>query len=324
MNREQAFKWTGGLVTVDEGTQGIYIGVLDDVEAEPKKPWQGVVTIKGILQIPSLNEDMNGLQSLKYEKEESVRFPGRALARFDGEFTASYRESYAEALKYRWDIETENLEQSEYVRTIIQQELRQWQMEHVLQEESFAYYHVIQGEHGLAIHDQEQDDALSLDGCPFEFQIKSKGRWTPAYFKADSTFETKEGRSIRVSEGQEIRLNKDQFDPYKMLRNELEKPALQALERGLSRLQYSHEYHVHCHNSLLMQLLSSYDNGSFAGVNFITYGHGSSQLLVQHHYERTIHDDKEDETFDRFEFTTDQGERLITTYATTLSSDSES
>lgn len=319
MNRVQAEKLINQYVEVDEEEHGSYAGILQDVIAPPKKPWIGKVLVVGITQAPALNETEQGLLPLLYEKEEVIDVKSSKIKYFSGSFPMSYRESFANALKRCWDEEADLLERSEHRLSLIQQELRKWQMEHVLQGNAYVYYHFVKNGESLSIYDNVQADTLILEGCPFEFEIQSGADWIPAYYLEGMTFETASGEKLIVKDGDPVRLNKDQFDPYKMFINELDSPALTALEKGLSKLGLGHEHCVYCHNSLLIQLLSSFDQKDFQGVNFISYSTGSNQILVQHHYSRKMNNNQEDFTSDRFEFTTDSGIRSITAYTTHVS-----
>lgn len=319
MNRTEAEKFVNMYVSVNENNYGKYVGVLQEIITTPKKPWTGKIKIIGVLEAPGFTDIEHGLLPLCYEKDEMIKVKGNKIEGLSSSFEMSYRQSFAHALKRVWDIETDLAEKSEHRLSIVQQELRKWQMEHVLQGNVYVYYHLEKKGTVLSMYDDSKNDTLVLEGCPFEFEIQSGADWIPAYYLNGFTFETADGRLVTVKDGDPVRLNKDQFDPYKMFINELENPALQALERGLSTFDIGHENCVHCHNSLLIQLLSSYEQRDFEGVNFISYSTGSNQILVQHHYQRKLAENMEDYISDRFEFTSDSGRRSITAYTTQVS-----
>jgi hypothetical protein len=87
----------------------------------------------------------------------------------------------------------------------------------------------------------------------------------------------------------------------------------------LERYQITHDDLVECHNSLLAQLLQSDGKKSFQGVNFLTYRGPLGTIIVQHHYERMLQDYNNDRIYDRFEITTEQGKRSISTYTNAYS-----
>ncbi|WP_181186055.1 DUF2777 family protein [Alkalicoccus urumqiensis] len=322
MNRQEAHTFLGRHVLINEGRSGSYVGTLLDIESPAGSPWKGRVRIEGIVEAPDFNELLTGLEPLSYEKGEEVYLPGRAVQPWHDSFELSYRQSLGASLKERWDQASEAAAQAEEKRRVLQMELRKWQMEHLLSEDAYVYYDIVQKRRTLYIYDSLKEESLTLEGCPFEFELKVQNRWEPVYYSEGRRFVTPDGEEYTAGEGDKVRLNKEQFDPYKMLLNELETPAVKALERGLSKLKASHENCMHCHNSLLVKLLGSFEQQSFQGVNFITYETPEGTLMVQHHYERDMYDDRPDRTFDRFEFTLDDGTRMITSYSTPLSNDS--
>ncbi|WP_147802134.1 DUF2777 family protein [Alkalicoccus halolimnae] len=321
MNRKEAKRWIGKYVTIDEGVCGSYAGLLEAVHTSPGTPWTAEILIKGVIAAPAFN-NTDSFKPLKYEKDETVLAKGSKVHSYSEDFTYSYRESYAAALKKLWDEKNNLADDLERSLSLIQQELRKWQMEHMLVDASYVYYKVFHKDGSVYIYDENKKDALGLEGFPFEFEVLKHERWTPAYYINNGIFEDRSGSRIRIKPGENIRLNKEQFDPYKMLINEVSDPSLQALERGLKKMNIGHEHCVHCHNSLLMKMLASYNSEEFTGVNFLTYSTGTDQVLVQHHYERRSFPKTQQEvTFDRFEFTHDSGKRILTTYTNQVSQD---
>ncbi|QKS71147.1 DUF2777 family protein [Paenalkalicoccus suaedae] len=322
MKREQATKWIGNTVIVEEDSHGAYIGVLNDVQAEPKKPWVGVVTIKGIERAPHFSTDLTSLKTLKYEKDEQITVQGRKIEPLEVPIRRSFRESYAYAIK---DVYTELSKGHQLVETklhTLEQELRKWQADHVLSEDAYVYYHVVQDGKRFSLYDEAKGEALSLESCPFEFELFVDGQWCSALYSSKNVFELTEGKKVRVKHGEKIRLNKGQFDPYRILLNELEHPSLHALQEGLTSFGLGHEHCVYCHNTLLEQLLSSSKQKEFAGVNFISFKDKDQQILVLHHFKRLLVEDGEDKINDRFEFTSDNGVRSITSYVSEVNKES--
>ena len=321
MDRKKAQSYIGAFVLLDEYDNGKYIAVLEDVITEPNAPWRGNVKIRGVYTYPSLTTS-SGFQKLIYRENEQSEVPGKRIEPFNEEFTASFDESHARALKERWEEYHLHNEEVEKTLVYIQQELRKLRYEHLIFEDAYVYYQLVKKGRKAYIYDGIKRESLSLEGCPFEFEVLYENEWKTSFYQSGLTFITHEGNHLHLKHGDTIRLNKAQFDPYKILMHELEEPSLHALERGLSKLGIGHEHSVYCHNSLLMKLLNSHQSEEMNGVNFISYASDKQQYVVQHHYERKLIEDAPHETYDRFEFTADNGERVITTYATQLSNDS--
>ena len=319
MDRKTAKQHIGKEVILNEGSFGKYTAFMEDMVTEPKKPWRALLRITGVYVYPDFNSDEIEL-ILPYLKEnDQIERPGKQIELLEEHFNYSYDESVARALKDKWDKTQEINNDTEIILSIIQQELRRLHSEHLIFEDSYVYYEIVVKGRNVHIYDKEKKESLSISGCPFEFEVELDGEWIPAVYISDLTFEFNQDKQTILKNGSIIRLNKSQFDPYRILLNELASPSLIALERGLQQLGIGHEHSVYCHNSLLIQLLSSFSKQSFKGVNFLSYVNEKKQILVQHHYERTIKDQDDDITYDRFEFTSDNGERVITTYATQFS-----
>ncbi|RKL67529.1 hypothetical protein CR203_09270 [Salipaludibacillus neizhouensis] len=322
MNRQQGKKYIGKQVKVKTRDHGQYVGVLHKIIAPPNTPWKGLVTIVGVFEYPPLEINGEEVEPLIHAYNQEIEFSGQQLEALIEPFKLSYEASIAHALKNRWTQIQDEIDQSDRTLSRIQQELRKLKSEHLIFEDVYVYYHIVKKGRKLFIYDEKKKESLSLDGCPFEFEIKTEGQWKAALYVKGLLFETTDNEEVELSHGSVIRLNKAQFDPYRILVNELESPSLLALERGLEKLGIGHEHSVYCHNSLLIQLLDTFKKQSLEGVNFLSYANNDTQFVVQHHYEREIKDDDSpDVTFDRFEFTSDKGERVLTTYATQFSND---
>jgi hypothetical protein len=319
MNRNEAKQYIGRQVMIDEADNGQYTAILEQIIAQSNTPWKGKVRIVGIHSYPPSLLDSE--QSLLYNDNEIIEVSGKLIKAIAEPVKQTFKESLATALKVKWDEIRERNDEFDKTLASIQQELRKLNSEHLIFEDAFVYYQLVKKGRNLYIYDELKKESLSLEGCPFEFEVKINEKWKPSLYVKGFTFDTNDDELVELKHGSTVRLNKAQFDPYRILMNELEDPSLQALDRGLEKLGIGHEHSVFCHNSLLIQLLSSFSHKSFSGVNFISYANGTNQFVVQHHYERTIRENEPDITFDRFEFTSDQGERVLTTYATQFSKD---
>jgi hypothetical protein len=318
MDRKTAFKYKGKEVILDEGNKGSYVAVLENILADPGKPWRAILRITGVYDYPDFSEELE-LAPPHLKANDRIECPGQRIKVLKHNFIYGYDESVTKALKVKWDKIQELNENTEIMLSTIQQELRRLHAEHLLFEESYVYYELVEKSGSSYIVDKDKGEILALDGCPFEFEVRSGDEWVPALHLDGTLFEIADGQQIRLKYGSLIRLNKSQFDPYKILINELEHPSLIALERGLQQLGIGHEHSVYCHNSLLLQMMDSFTRDTFSGVNFLSYASEKKQFVVQHHYERTYRKNDDDHTYDRFEFTSDSGERILTTYTTQFS-----
>ncbi|MCD8510682.1 MAG: DUF2777 domain-containing protein [Bacillus sp. (in: Bacteria)] len=322
MDRKQARDLIGEKILLNEGNQGKYIAVLKEMITEANKPWRAVLCIVGVFEYPSINLEELELTKPFLQNNEIYECSGQKVEFLDDHFDKlTYDESLTLALKEKWDEINQINEESEIILSLIQQELRRLKSEYLIFEDNYVYYKLVKRGRSFHIYDEEKRETVSLEGCPFEFESKVDGKWIPVQYVKGATFQLADGEKIDLSHGASLRLNKTQFDPYQILLNELDEPSIHALEKGLKRFGLGHEHCVFCHNSLLLQLLNSFNKDSLTGVNFISYANSKNQFVVQHHYERTYKEYEDDITFDRFEFTSDTGERVLTSYATQFSQD---
>ncbi|MDG5787537.1 DUF2777 family protein [Evansella sp. AB-P1] len=321
MDRKTAKQFIGKYVILDEGNEGQYIALLEDVIMEPKKPWRALLRIKGVYVYPDLNFENLELVKPKLGENDLFECSGHRVEPLREEYTRSYNDSVTFSLKQKWDEIQQINQDSELLLSLIQQELRRLHAEYLIFEDGYIYYQLVKKGRKVHIYNEEKRETLPIDGCPFEFEIKVDEKWSKALYQSGFTFKLSSNREVELSKGETVRLNKSQFDPYRILINELEVPSLHALEKGLQKLGIGHEHSVYCHNSLLIQLLHSFSKDQLTGVNFISYANSKNQFVVQHYYERKMIDDGEDVMYDRFEFTSDTGERVLTTYANQFSSE---
>ncbi len=320
MNRKEANNYIGKHIRVVDPLLGSYLGELKDIVAEPKKPWRGKVTITAIEQYPVQNiTDEKELTRPPFTSGQTYEIAGSKIEPAgDIDIQTSYHESLVHALLN--EINHFQEEKNKIARVLHNLQLELQQVDSTYEIDStddidYQYYTVFKDEDLSYIID-ENNNQVPLHDCPFDFQIRVKGRWITVHYTEDLYFEDNNQKRHLVKEGTQIRLNKDQFDPYHIFINELEKPALDSLNNGLQKFRMTHDHCVNCHNTLLNQYLSAEEEKNFKGVNFISYQKGGETLLVQHHYEREINEDGEDSTYDRFEFTNDKGKRLLMTYTT--------
>lgn len=322
MNRKEASNHIGKQIRVIDPLLGSYIGELVDIITEPRKPWRGIVKINAIEQYPVQN-----LSDIKKEvitrppfaSGETYEITGSKIEPVnDDDLELNFEKSLRTALLNEinhFNVEQEKLSQ---VLNELQAELKRIDPSYEIKsskELDYQYYTIYSNSDGIYLNDQN-NNLIPLSNCPFEFEIHVNGTWQIVQYDTELSFIDPQGVNYEVTEGSQIRINKQQFDPYHIFINELEKPALDSLASGLKKYQMSHEHCVNCHNNLLNQYLAANDDKLFKGVNFISYQNNHETLLVQHHYEREICSTGEDVTYDRFEFTNDKGRRLLMTYST--------
>lgn len=328
MDRKEALSQIGKHVVVDEQTQGKYIGILKDVIVEPRKPWKGLVEIVGIDQFPQ--QELSNIKDFFirepiYANNEQVEIASSKISPALKTEYASYNETIINAVnelldEYDQMIDTYNCAYEAF-EEYLSKTIYKTAEEHKQIVDDYVRYTVKNVNNQPVLLDIHQGEHLPLEGCPFEFELKVKENWIKGNYISGWTFQSVKGKKYKLKEGQEMRLDKKHLDPYQLLINELEKPALNSLEKSLEVYDLAHGNVVHCHNSLLVQLLTSDNQEKFNGVNFITYQNTAITIIVQHHYERHLMENGNDKIYDRFELTTDKGKRSILTYTNEFSRD---
>lgn len=321
MNRKEANNQIGKQIRVVDPLLGCYIGELVDIIAEPRKPWRGKVKINSVEQYPVQN--LSDIQEQvitrpPFASGKIYEIPGSKIEPVDISLEdLDFDQSLIKALVYEINYFQDEKDKISSVLSELQNELKKIDpsYEGIDDEAEYQYYTIFKNENYVYLIDDKQHQ-IPLDECPFDFQMKLQNKWTNVNYVENLTFVDDNKKLHKINEGGQLRLNKEQFDPYHLFINELEKPALDSLTNGLKKFNMSHEHCVNCHNTLLNQYLSSEEGNSFKGVNFSSYQNDRETLLVQHHYEREISDDGDDITYDRFEFTSDKGKRLLVTYTT--------
>ncbi|KHF40277.1 DUF2777 family protein [Halalkalibacter okhensis] len=322
MDRKQAQSNIGNMVKINEGASGTYYGTLQKVIAEPKKPWRGIVVVQGVLELPTTKDKNHPLEiePLLYKKGESSEFEGGKLTViFEKDLPNTYDLSVELAVKNRhneWQEEINTLKTKQdmllhYFSTSILNSnnllLHNQKTSEVI---TYTFHH--DGDRFILI--DENEERLDLEDCPFTIKWEAQNEKMIGTYERNGVFVSEHGYRYRPKEGDLFMIDREQFDPYVILRNELEPAALSSFEKNLAHFQLTHDDLVDCHNSLLTQLLNTQNQKTFRGANFLQYKGTKGMILVQHHYERTLNDDKNDRIYDRFEFTTDQGKRAIATY----------
>ncbi|WP_240375530.1 DUF2777 family protein [Bacillus piscicola] len=330
MNRIEATKRKGSIVLVDMGQEGMYYGRLEEVLTPPKKTWSGKVFITGVAEVP----DLEASHMLSEMKDAYVTVPGSKIFAIDVEEGLTYTESVRHSIQ---SVINQLIEKT----AANEEAARKWAEigsvygEVVLPKafedeatptdpEPYVYYRIRKDDEGLPYLEEEVSmDVLELEGCPFEFEIERKGTWVPVSHVSEFIFQTEKGKEYKVKEREYVRIHTEQFQPFTILLNELEHPARESLLHHIETYGFTIENLANCHNRLLYELLQADGLTSFKGVNFITLQRPGRTLFIQHHYERTLHEHHPDYVYDRFECTSDDGERQISTYTNAVPKDHE-
>lgn len=329
MDRIQAQTNIGKNVIINEGKDGKYVGILQEIISEPRKTWRAIVSIVSVYELPEFISDNQQvkIKPLKYNENEVIECIGTKIDSIEEEIFDSFNGSLITASQKKWtdikDMLSMATEQQEALQTFLYDygfDLRFEDPSDENNEENPLISFVFQkkGKRYLLFDENNKHMQLDLENCPFEFQWYDVEHQI-GFYEGNGTFISSEGNEYRPKNGDILTLNKDQFEPYQILQNELEQGSFESLEKSLQSFGLSHENIEFCHNALLQQLLQATAERSFKGVNFLTYRGDRGVVTVQHHFERTINENADDEIYDRFEFTTDQGERSIVTYTNAFS-----
>ncbi|MET3504379.1 DUF2777 family protein [Halalkalibacter oceani] len=330
MDRKQAQNHIGKAVIIDEGQGGSYLGMLEGVIAPPRKTWRGTVQIQAVVELPSFlpEKDEITLLPLKYKDRDVVECIGSKLSLAPEEISTSFQQSMENAAIRRLQELMEQKESLAHKQKALEQFVdahdlslpEEAQMEETEDEEDEAIAYTFHYENGKYLLLDERKEALALEECPFELQwVNENNETCTGHYEENGTFMSNDGVRFSPKEGTVFTIDKKQFDPYVIFQKELEPGALQSLEKSLQSFGVSHDHLVDCHNALLTQFLLSEGRTSFQGVNFLTYRGSQGIIMVQHHFDRKLHNQKNDEIYDRFEFTTEQGKRSIVTYTNEFS-----
>ncbi|MBU8907320.1 DUF2777 family protein [Desertibacillus haloalkaliphilus] len=343
MDRKEAQNHIGKQVLIDEAIKGQYVGELIDVVAEPRKPWRGIVKIKGVDEFPSLQINSEGhckLQEPIYSVGDVAEFASTKIKPLPAPFESSFEQSVIDSIYKKLSSYEQTTSQYEhlishltdYLETNYPNQIDPNKLKHKQTNRNQQYVeqdfdenyilYVVQDNHAeVILYDEDKKQHLVLEGCPFEFEVKHGNEWVTGHYLSNWKFQTSDNSVITLTPNQKIRLHKKQFEPYHILIKELENPARLSLEKSLKNFGMTHNHAVDCHNSLLFKLLHSTEENKFSGVNFITYKRKQKTIVVQHHYERELIENDNDVIYDRFEFTTDSGQRSIITYTNSYSKD---
>ncbi|SDH42961.1 DUF2777 family protein [Alteribacillus bidgolensis] len=332
MNRTEATKHKGSTVLVDKGIEGVFYGRLDEVFTPPKKAWSGKVFILGVAQTPELH----AADTIDEKKNAYVTVPGSKIHSPDKKWDMSFNDSVVKAIQTTInELYTASKQQLETAQTwkdigsvygqITIPSLPLNKEESQTEEQNYIYYQIQENQGDVHLIEPTNGDTLELEGCPFELEIqKSSNIWVPVTYKNHFTFQDHKGKEYKIKKNDSVRIHKEQFQPFTILLNELEHPARKSLWQRIHSFGFERTHLEDCHNRLLYELLQAEGTSSFKGVNFLTFRKPGKTLLIQHHYERILRTHSQDYVFDRFECTTDSGERSISTYTNAYSKDYES
>ncbi|MCM2674393.1 DUF2777 family protein [Alkalicoccobacillus plakortidis] len=331
MDRVQAHKTIGKKVIVDEGSEGRYLGELLEVITEPKRPWKGKVKITSVLVLPQsmFSKGQINVNKMKYKESQLTVVQGQKIeAAASTVQIESFAQSIATGLRKKYQqLKKQPEGQAELLQTLEQymNKLKQVKQRPDRPQkpvekptESMAKY-TLQANDSSFYFINDHGEILPLTGSTFEFTWNHHSSWYRGKYEANGIFVSHEGQRFTAKEGDVFYMDEQQFNPYFIWKNELEPTALSAFQNSLAAFGLSDDELTHCHNSLLNQLLGNQQTDVFKGVSFLTFTTPDMYVLVQHHFDRTLYKDKEDQIYDRFEFTTDKGERSVVFYSNAFS-----
>lgn len=323
MDRKQAQNNIGKHVIIDDGDQGTYVGVLEEMIAEPRKPWRGKVKIKAILDLPTSPSDFDKI----HKANDMIERQGHklTLTKISSSFQQSLLDAAATRIghirKQKKQLERNEaalkhlLEQFNLDTSTIEVSSREQDEENTSNVLSYTFHQECNSYYLM----DEHFEKLDLEHSVLQFEWEANGKHHLGHYEKKGQFISTDGSRYTPEEGAIVSINKQQFEPYFIFQKELEPTALETFEKNLQYHHVTHDHLIHCHNSLLVKLLHSQKMTSFKGVNFLTYNSPNGVLLVQHHYERSLQRANNEKIYDRFEFTTETGERSIITYTNEFS-----
>ncbi|AST97731.1 DUF2777 family protein [Shouchella clausii] len=328
MDRKEAQQLVGQLLIVDLGVDGVYLGELVNVVTEPKKPWRGEVRIFSVLSLPDsiFRDDTIALHEVPYDEGDIDLFRSQQLKKRPQQIQIEpYLDSVLTDLKRRYirlkndasapSAELEALEV--YIKTLTSQKRRTERTKgHNAGNDEAPFYNEytfhFRDNHYVLI--DSKGESLYLTPSHFEYVWHQQGKLVSGRYEGDGVFVRDNGVRYIPEENSVMLIDQKQFDPYYILRKELDPVALQGFEYNLQLHDVSHRDLIHCYNSLLEQLLNGENETSFQGVNFLTFQTDEHFVLVQHHFKRNLTLESGQPVYDRFEFTTDKGKRTISLY----------
>ncbi|MDE5411850.1 DUF2777 family protein [Alkalihalobacterium chitinilyticum] len=335
MERKQAETLVGKLVMINENEQGQYIGTLEEVITAPRKPWRGLVKIVSVETLPKPTIK-NGVELglPLYSEGETIEVSGTKIIPFEADSTAvTYKKGLELAiikqLNYHKDKSKEHSSIFEALASYLH-EFEPSRATSILKDLSlieaddsektdYLYYTLENRNNSPILVEEIHKKEVPLEGCPFEFELKTSRGWVKGGYYSKWLFQAVSGKKYKLKEDKILRLNKKHLEPYELLLNELDKPALQSFEHFLKTNHLTHKQMINCHNSLVGQLLFSTEQKEFNGTNFITYKDQNDMIIIQHHYERKLNKGL-DTVYDRFELTSSTGVRSIVTYTNSFTS----
>lgn len=340
MDRFEARNKVGTIILVDENKQGKYYGELLDVITIPRRPWRGLIKILGVVEFPEQNWNYDHIKTMNtpiYGDGEIIEIAGNKIKnntrkQMPGTYDKSVIECITALIKSFSDIFEKDPNAIKKLHSLIDKhfpnvkmkvitkEKKRTKKEKLANQDPYIEY-VVKQINASPVLINDSENSLPLDDCPFELELNVDGTWVAGFYTENWLFESLDGTKYLLKENFIVRLAKKHLEPYQLLLNELEKPALDSLEKSLKLFNLNHKNLVSCHNQLLLQLLRADGEKKFNGVNFLLYQKGEMTLVVQHHYERQLIENGTDKIFDRFELTSNSGKRTIITYTNEFSRD---
>lgn len=324
MNRQEAKKHLHNRVIINEGVYGNYSGILEKIELKDNQPWIGYIKIKTVETYPEIST-VNRIGEPLYRENQLIDSAGAKISPVPDDFDLdrSFNDSLLEAVNVLYnhlktrkqfykglmeELSTKH-DQLEFAKSF---EDRDPVHEFVLRE--------LNGQHGL-LH-KTTNEFIQLKNSFFEYLIPKRNRDIPAMHEDGFTFKTNSGDFVSLKEGATVRISDDQFNLYVLFRNELDPMAKKAHDKALSSLNIGHNDIEMPENTMLSMVDMNDRKKDFSGTSFYKYISNDKLAILQHFYERKEENGSPSFAYDRFELTTNNGERVVTIYSSEAHSDS--
>ena len=330
MNRLEAEKYIGKRIWIDKNKDGQYTGDLIQIHAPKGKPWSGTIQIKTVETCPDIDSS-DRIKEPIYRENDEVTLTGSMLSPMSEQHSSSthtYEESFVLALIEQAETIKEDVQANAQILEQIYNrlsELDQSIIESLVHENGADEYDefVLKRFKDLHVCVSERSGLeIIMDFLPVQAIIDEENRALPLIHDKGFRFLTPENDELMLKEGQSIWIHHHHYDPYMLIRNELEQEGLQILTKTLADFGLQHEDIFLCHNAILQippKSVSSSTN--ISGTHLINFHKNNLHFVLQHHFERN-YDEKPVYRYDRFELTSNTGQRTVSVYTNESASNS--
>ncbi|WP_252313398.1 DUF2777 family protein [Sinobaca sp. H24] len=317
MNRADAKQQQGRTVLIDLGNEGTFFATLHSIVTPPQQVWNGEVTITGIFTLPVFSK----IDTLLDKPGKNMQVNGQKIFPVSPDRQhVSFSVTLSEAIEDKKAQITErsrqnSLEMKQYNDILRQLSPKDASLHPPVDDVHYIYYKIEKSKDVIYLTEPKMGDVLELANCPFQLEAADPQQgWINVNHIKGFRFANESGDVLTLRNHDWVRIHPEQFEPYTILLNELDKTSRQGLKQALVHFSLTDSDLLECHNRLLYELLQSSPEATLKGVNFISYQRNGLTVIIQHHYVRHIHNKETDYVYDRFECTADNGERKIYMY----------